>query len=62
MTKERKKRWRMVPHLIADTKTGAGHYAIGYRNTKRRFGGVSKPRGSVKVGKFGSRWAVFETY
>ena len=58
----KRKRWRMVPHLIADTKTAAGHYATGYRNRRGRFGGKPKPRGSVKVARFGNKWAVYEAF
>jgi len=55
-----KKRGKRVPGLTADTKTAAGHYAIGYRNKKGRFGGTPKPSGSVKVKRVKGGWAVFD--
>tara|TARA_Y100000310_G_C20258729_1_gene612621 strand:- start:451 stop:627 length:177 start_codon:yes stop_codon:yes gene_type:complete len=54
------KKWRLVKHLVGDTKTAAGHYAIGYRNRKGRFGGTPKPPGTVKVKAIGKKWGVFE--
>lgn len=59
MAKARKK-GRLVKGLVADSKTGAGHLATGYRNVKGRFGGKPKPRGSVKVQRVGDKWGVFD--
>ena len=53
-------KWKLVPGSIQDTKTAAGHFATGYRNRKGRFGGVPKPRGSVKVAPVGRKWGVYE--
>jgi len=55
-----KKRGKRVPGLTADTRTAAGHMATGYRNREGRFGGKPKPRGSVKVKRVKSGWAVFD--
>ena len=50
--------WKLLAHSISETKTAAGHFATGYRG--RRFGRQGKPRGSVKVGKVGKYWGVFD--
>ena len=57
---KKKKKWKLVDHLVADTKTAAGYYAIGYRNRRGRFGGTPKKRGTVKVKRVGRQWGVFE--
>ena len=51
---------RLVNGSISATKTAAGHFATGYRNRKARWGGTPKPRGSVKVGRVGKCWGVFD--
>ena len=55
-----RRKGKLVPNLIADTKTAAGHYAKGYRNSKRRFGMPAKTRGTVKVERVGDKWGVVD--
>ena len=50
---------KLVAHSIYETKTAAGHFAKGFRG--KTFGRLGKPRGSVKVGKVGSCWGVFDS-
>lgn len=50
--------WKLLANSIHETKTAAGHFATGYRG--RRWGRPGKPRGSVKVGKVGKYWGVFD--
>jgi len=49
---------QLVDGSIYETKTAAGHFAKGYRS--KRFGSPGRPRGSVKVGKVGKYWGVFD--
>lgn len=51
---------RLLPGSVHDTKTAAGHFATGYRNARRRFGGIPKPPGSVVVRPVGEKWGVFD--
>lgn len=51
---------KVVPNLIADTKTAAEHYARGYRNSKKRWGKPAKVRGTVKVEQIGGKWRVVD--
>ena len=43
---------------IYETKTAAGHFAIGYRS--KRFGSPGRPRGSVVVKQVGNGFGVFD--
>lgn len=49
---------KLVNQSIHETKTAAGHFAKGYRS--KRFGKPGKPAGSVRVGKVGKYWGVFD--
>jgi len=49
---------KLVESSIYPTKTAAGHFAKGYRG--KSFGRPGKPPGSVKVGKVGKYWGVFD--
>ena len=49
---------KLVANSIYETKTAAGHFAKGYRS--KRFGSLGRPRGSVKVGKVGKCFGVFD--
>ena len=51
---------RLITGSLYDTKTAAGHFATGYRNRRRRFGGTSKPIGSVVVRRVRDKWGVFD--
>ena len=51
-------KWRLLSNSISGTKTAAGHFAKGYRG--KRFGSAGKPRGTVKVGRVGRYWGVFD--
>jgi len=48
----------LVAHSIYETKTAAGHFAKGFRG--KSFGRPGKARGSVKVGKVGPYWGVYQ--
>ena len=56
-----KRKGKLVKGLTAETKTGAGHMATGYRNKAGRFGGKPKPPGTVKVVRVGNKWGVWDT-
>ena len=49
---------KLVSGSVYQTKTAAGHFATGYRS--KRFGFPGRPPGSVKVGKVGKYWGVFD--
>ena len=49
---------KLVDGSIFETKTAAGHFAKGYRGG--RFGMPKLPPGSVKVGRVGKYWGVFD--
>lgn len=49
---------KLVDGSIHETKTAAGHFATGYRS--KRFGMPGRPRGSVRVGRVGKYWGVFD--
>jgi len=55
-----RRKGKQIPTLIADTKTAAGHYAKGYRDSKRRRLGLPATRGTVKVQRIGDKWGVFD--
>lgn len=49
---------KLIAHSIHETKTAAGHFAKGFRG--KHFGRPGRPRGTVKVGKVGKYWGVFD--
>ena len=49
---------KLIEGSIHETKTAAGHFATGYRS--KRFGSPGRPRGSVRVGRVGKYWGVFD--
>lgn len=51
-------KWKLLSNSIYETKTAAGHFAKGYRG--KRFGSAGRPRGTVKVGRVGKYWGVFD--
>ena len=51
---------KLVNGSVSATKTAAEHFAVGFRNRKGRWGGKPRPRGSVKVGKVGRCWGVWD--
>lgn len=53
-----KKVWKLIEDSIYETKTAAGHFLKGYRGG--RFGMPKVKPGTVKVGKVGKYFGVFD--
>jgi len=52
-------KWKLIDQSIHETKTAAGHFLKGYRGG--RFGVPKVKPGTVKVGKVGKYWGVFDS-